>query len=145
MIRLYFLIMLLLVSSVVSAQQANPLPIVQQKMQALQWAVGKWQGPVYLTNESGKQEFKQTVFFAPKIKNTVLLLNEAAFLGQDTIFQNIGVLNYDALQSKYTLRAYTNGGPQVDADVEVKDKQMLWRIQIPGTMVRYTIRLNERG
>lgn len=144
--RLYFLLSFLFVGPVAFAQQNNLLPVVQQKMQALQWVAGKWQGPLYLTGGDGaKHEFKQSVAFTPKVKNSVLLLNEAGFLGQDTIFQNIGLLSYDALQAKYTLKAYTKEGTQVDAEVEVQDKMMIWRVKIPGSIIRYTIRLNEKG
>jgi len=35
------------------------------------------------------------------------------------------VLRYSALQSKYTILAYTNGGIQTEADVEVQGKKMI--------------------
>jgi hypothetical protein len=144
--RAYLLMIFLFVSPAVFAQQANQLPAVQQKMQALNWLAGKWQGPVFLNGGDGaKHEFIQTVKFSPKLKNSVLLLDEAAFLGQDTIFQNIGVLGYDVAQSKYTFMAYTKEGTQFDVDLEVLNKKMIWRIQIPGNIIRYTIQLNDKG
>jgi hypothetical protein len=144
--RAYLLIMFLFVCPAAFAQQENPLPAVQQKMQALQWLTGKWEGPVYINGGDGKKrEYKQTLQFSPKLKNSVLVLDEAAFLGQDTIFQNIGVLSYDVLQARYTLKAYTKEGAHVDPYVEVQDKKMVWRIHIPGNIVRYTIKLNEKG
>jgi hypothetical protein len=69
------------------------------------------------------------------------LLNESA----STIFQNIGVLGYDASQTKYTLQAYTKERTQIDADVEAQDKEMIWRVQTPSHSIRYTIKLNEKG
>lgn len=144
--RAYLLVLFLLVSPVVFAQQSNHLPVVQQKMQALQWMAGKWQGPLSLTGGDGqKYEFTQRVEFSPKLKNSVLLLNEAAFRGQDTVFQNVGVLSYDAAQSKYDIQAYTREGNQIEAQVEALDKKMIWRINMPGSVIRYTIRLNEKG
>ena len=144
--RAYLLVLFLLVSPAVFAQPTNYLPVVQQKMQVLQWMAGKWQGPVYLTGGDGqKHEFTQRVEFSPKLKNSVLVLNEAAFRGQDTVFQNIGVLSFNAAQSKYDIQAYTKEGTQIEAEVEALDKKMVWRILLPGTIIRYTINLNEKG
>lgn len=146
MIRLYFVITLILISTIAFSQTGNQLPTVQQKMQALKWIVGKWQGPVYIMGGDGtKQEFKQTVEFAPKLKNSVLVLSESAVRGQDTVFQNIGVFSFDFAQSKYNLKAYTLEGPQIEAEVEVQDKKMIWRVPISGTIIRYTIHLNQKG
>ncbi len=115
-------------------------------MQALKWIAGKWQGTVSIMGgEGSKQEYKQTVEFTPKLKNSVLLFTEAANRRQDTVFQNIGVLGYDALRSKYTIQAYTNGGMQIEADVEVQDKKMIWRLPLSSNLIRYTITLNEKG
>jgi hypothetical protein len=128
------------------AQQDYPLPTVQQKMQALKWITGKWQGTALINGEDGqKHEFKHTLEFAPKLKNSVLLLDETAIRGRDTIAQNVGLFSYNVLQSKYTLLANTKEGSQIDAYVEVLDKKMIWRIHIPGSIIRYTAQLNEKG
>ncbi|GEO04212.1 hypothetical protein AAE02nite_18760 [Adhaeribacter aerolatus] len=146
MIRLCALIIFLLVSPVVFAQQANPLPIVQQKMQALKWLTGKWQGTAYINGQDGqKQEVKHTLEFIDNLDNTVLLLNESAVRGQDKVAQNIGLLGYNVLQSKYNLQAYTNDGAYIDAYVEVLDKKIIWRIHFSGHIIRYTAKLNEKG
>ncbi|CAA9263867.1 MAG: hypothetical protein AVDCRST_MAG95-2420 [uncultured Adhaeribacter sp.] len=144
--RLYLLLICLLVNTAIYAQSASQLPVVQQKMQALKWITGKWQGTVSIMGGDGsKQEYKQTIEFTPKLKKSVFQFNEAASRGQDTIFQNIGMLSYDALKSKYTIQAYTNGGIQIEADVEVQDKKIIWRVPVAGNLIRYTITLNEKG
>ena len=144
--RLYFLVIILFVSTVIFAQPVNKLHVVQQKMQALKWITGKWQGTVsIMVGDGSKQEYKQTVEFTPKLKNSVFQFNEAASRGQDTVFQNIGMLSYDPLKSKYTILAYTDGGIQIEADVEVQDKKMIWRVPVAGNLLRYTITLNEKG
>jgi hypothetical protein len=61
------------------------------------------------------------------------------------VLQNIGVLGYNVLQPKYTLQAYTKDGSQLDADVEVLDKKLVWRIANPGYLMRYTAALNQKG
>ncbi len=144
--RAYLLMMFLLVCPVAIAQQGNSLPIVQQKMQALKWLTGKWQGTVSINGADGKrQEAKHTLEFANKLNNTVLLINESAIRGQDTVAQNIGLFGYNVLQSKYNLQAYTNDGAQMDAYVEVLDKKLIWRIHFSGHIIRYTAKLNEKG
>lgn len=103
--RLGLLLISLLVSTFTFAQPTNYLPAVQQKMQALKWVTGKWKGTVAIMGLDGsKQEYQQTVDFRPKLKNTILQFTEAANRGRDTVFQNVGVLGYDALKSKYTIQ-----------------------------------------
>jgi hypothetical protein len=34
---------------------------------------------------------------------------------------------------------------QIQADVEVQDKKMIWRLPVASTLIRYTITLNEKG
>jgi hypothetical protein len=100
----------------------------------------------YINGEDGKKnEFKHTLEFAPKLKSSILLIDETAIQGQDTVSQNIGVLGYNVLLSKYTLLAYTKEGSQVDAEVEVLDKKMIWRYHMPGYIIRYTANLNQKG
>ena len=51
------------------AQQGNPLPIVHQKMEALKWLSGKWEGTAYLFGQEGmKQEVTHHLVFAPRLK-----------------------------------------------------------------------------
>lgn len=144
--RVYLLIMFLFVCPLAIAQQANPLPIVQQKMQALQWLTGKWKGTVHINGGDGnKQEFNHALEFANKLNSTVLLINETMVQGQNTIAQNIGLLGYDVSQSKYNLQAYTKDGAFINADVEALDKKMIWHIHFSGRIVQYTATLNEKG
>ena len=144
--RAYLLILFLLVCSAAFAQQTDPLPVVQQKMQALKWITGKWQGTAKIVGQNGqKQEVKHSLEFANKLNSTVLLLNESATLGQDTVAQNMGLFGYNASQSKYNLQAYTKDGYYMEAYVEVLDKKLNWRIHLSGTIIRYTVRLNEKG
>lgn len=144
--RVYLIVLLAFVSQAGLAQQNNQLAVVQQKMQALKWVAGNWQGPSYLISGDGtKREFIQAEKNEVKLKNSILLLNEAGFIGQDTIFQNIVVLGYDAVKSEYTLQAYTKEGLQLGGNVEVQDKKMIWRIEFPGNLIRYSIQLNEKG
>jgi hypothetical protein len=144
--RGYLLIIALLICPIAFAQQGNSLPMVQRKMQNINWLTGKWQGTAVLTGEDGtRQEVKHNLAFAPKLNNTVLVINESAVRGSDTLAQNIGLLGYNTAQSKYNLQAYTNEGVYIDAFVEALDKKFIWRIHISGHIVRYTATLNEKG
>ncbi|CAN5499866.1 hypothetical protein BH23BAC1_BH23BAC1_24950 [soil metagenome] len=144
--RVYLLIMLLFICPMAFSQQANSLPVVQEKMQTLKWLNGKWLGTAFIKGQDGnKQEYKHTLEFKNKLNNTVLLIDETAIRGQDTIAHNIGLLGYNSLQSKYNLQAYTNEGVNFDAYVEALDKKIIWRIHFSGYIIRYTAILNEKG
>ncbi len=144
--RAYLLLVFVCMCPAVVAQPASVLPAVQQKMQALQWLTGKWQGTVRITGPDGsKQELRHNLAFVPTLKNSLLLIEETAIQEADTVLQNVGVLGYDVRQPKYTLQAYTKEGFQIDAPVEVLDKKLVWRIANPGYTLRYTADLNQKG
>lgn len=143
----YFLVMLFLVTgSMAFGQQGNPLPIVHQKMKALEWLSGKWEGTAYLIGQGGiKQEINHHLEFSEQLGGTMFLITENALVAQDTLFQNIGFLGYDFLQSKYNLHAFTNGGAQTDAYVEVLDDKMIWRFHAAGHIYRYSAFLDKQN
>ena len=146
MMRSYLLLVFLWICPAAFAQPPNSLPAVQQKMQALNWLTGKWQGTVYVTGQDGKKmELKHNLEFAPKLKNSILMIEETAIQGSDTVLQNVAVLGYDVLHPKYTLQAYTKEGSQIDANVEVLDKKLIWRIVNPTYILRYIANSNQKG
>ena len=145
-IRLALIFFPVLISQWAMAQQGNPLPVVQQKMKALEWVSGKWEGTAYLNGQgSSRQEVSHHLEFADQLNGTVLYLTEKAILHQDALFENIGLLGYDVIQSRYSLQAYTNGGAKMDAYVEVFDNKMVWRIHAAGNIYKYTAYLNDKG
>lgn len=143
----YFLVMLFIITgSMAFAQQGNPLPIVHQKMQALKWLSGKWEGTAHLIGQGGsKQEINHHLAFSPQLDGTMFLITEKALVARDTIFQNLGFLGYNFLQSKYNLLAFTNGGAQMEAYVEVLADKMIWRFHAAGHIYKYTANLNKQN
>jgi hypothetical protein len=144
--RKFLCLAFLSVTSLAHAQVSASLPVVQKKMQALLWMDGKWQGDIMITGDDGRKfDFRQNLYFTFRLKNSLLLLEETIVQGQDTVVQNIGMLTYDLERSQYTIQAHTKEGARLEADVEVFDKKIVWRVSIPGQIVRYTARLNEKG
>jgi len=144
--RLILSVLILMITSLSFAQQANPLPIVQQKMQELTWLSGKWEGTAYINGRSGnKQKVRHHLEFSHKLNNTVFFISESAVLVQDTLFQNMGFLSYNVLQSQYNLEAFTQHGAQMDAYVEVLENKMIWRFHAAGQIYKYTAKLNDKG
>ena len=72
------------------------------------------------------------------------LIDEHVMVARDTLFTNLGFFGYDFLQSKYNLHAFTNGGGQLDAYVEVWDNRIIWRFHAGGQIYRYTAYLNSQ-
>lgn len=144
--KFFLLAMFVMNTWMASAQQGNPLPIVHQKMKALKWLSGKWEGTAYLLGQDGmKQEVTHYLAFEPRLNGTMYLISEHVMVGQDTLFRNLAFFGYDFLQSKYNLRAFTNGGAQMDAYVEVLDNRMIWRFHAGGQIYRYTAYLNNQS
>ena len=144
--RLFFAIIIGMSSLVAVGQQGNPLPIVNQKMHALKWLSGKWQGTAYLLGRDGmRQEVTHHLAFEPQLEGTMYLINENVMVARDTLFRNLAFFGYDALHSQYNLHAFTNGGMQMSAYVEVLDNKMIWRFHSFGQIYRYTAQLNTQN
>jgi len=128
------------------AQQGNPLPIVHQKMEALKWLSGEWEGTAFLLGQDGRrQEVTHQLAFEPQLEGTMFLINENVRLAGDTLFQNLAFFGYDVLHSQYNLHAFTSGGVQMSAYVEVLEDKMIWRFHSSGHIYRYTAHLTTQG
>jgi hypothetical protein len=146
LIRCFLAILIGMSNLVAVAQQGNPLPIVHQKMQALKWLSGKWEGPAYLLGQDGRrQEVNHHLAFEPQLGGTMFLINENVMVAEDTLFRNLAFFGYDVLHSQYNLHAFTNGGVQMSAYVEVLDNKMIWRFHSSGHIYRYTAHLNTQS
>ena len=144
--RCFFAFFIGMSNLVAVAQQGNPLPVVHQKMQSLKWLSGKWEGTAYLLGQDGiRQEVTHHLAFEPQLEGTMFLINENVMVARDTLFRNLAFFGYDVLHSQYNLHAFTNGGAQMSAYVEVLEDKMIWRFHSSGHIYRYTAHLNTQS
>jgi len=131
----------------------GPVSPVVEKMQALSFLVGEWEGEGWM--QLGPQD-RKTV----KVRETVqsrlggraLLVegrgtpNESES-GDDHVGHDaLALITWDPRKGEYSMRAITARNGAVDPKVEVGDKSIVWSFDTPvGGSVRYTIKLNEKG
>lgn len=142
-------ILCLLLSQVALAQAPNsPKATVQEKMEALNWITGKWQGQGWMSfGPEQKHTFTQTEDIRYKLDNTVLQIEGLGKNNNRTIHDALALMTYDAARGQYTFHSYTaEGRHQTDAAVTVEDKKFTWQMNSgPNRKIRYTIWLDEQN
>ena len=129
-----------------SAQEAQ-LPLVQEKLQALQWLEGDWKGSGWMMNRQGERlPFEQREFIRYWLNNTILHIEGLGTHAEDTVHHALAIVSYEPQGQQYRFTSYTaTGGSQHDAQVEVKPNTLIWKMLTPRGSIRYTIVLNEKG
>ncbi|MEJ8803890.1 hypothetical protein [Pontibacter sp. H249] len=142
-------ILCLLLSQLASAQvPASPKPTVQEKMKALNWITGKWQGQGWMSyGPNQKHTFTQTEDIQYKLDNTVMQIEGLGKKDGKTIHDALALMTYDINKGAYTFHSYTSEGRyQTDADVTVEDKKFIWQMNNnPNRQIRYTIWLDDKN
>ncbi|MFD2512254.1 hypothetical protein ACFSRY_00125 [Pontibacter locisalis] len=145
--KLAFILCTFLLSSFANAQ-ASLKPTVQEKMEALEWVTGKWQGSGWISfGPNQKHTFTQTEDISYKLDNTVLQIEGLGRNGNDTIHNALALMTYDHGKNAYTFHSYTSEGRfQTNADVTVADRKFIWQMNNnPNRKIRYTIWLDDKN
>ncbi|WP_439882646.1 hypothetical protein ACSX1A_05635 [Pontibacter sp. MBLB2868] len=126
---------------------ASPKPTVQEKMQALNWLTGKWQGQGWMSyGPNQKQTFDQTENIQYKLDNTLLQIEGLGKNGNRTIHDALALVSYNINTGKYTFNSYTAEGRQTSADATVENKKLIWQMEAgPNRKIRYTIWLDDKN
>jgi hypothetical protein len=123
----------------------------REAMKRLDFIVGEWKGEGTFRSGPGPGEKAQVVEKAETRLDGLVLLFEGvgtakAADGTETIVHHaLGVLNYDAKQEMYLMRAIKSDGTSVDAQATFVGDVFVWGFEVPGGRVRYTIRLTPEG
>ncbi|AHM59657.1 hypothetical protein D770_06970 [Flammeovirgaceae bacterium 311] len=144
--KLFAFIIIAILALSVKAQNPH-LPLVQEKLQALKWLAGNWQGNGWMMNQQGvKMPFDQKEIISYRLNNTILHIEGIGTTGDDTVHHALAIVSFDPQAGKYNFTSYTHqGGSQHDALVEVKPTTLIWKMLTPRGSIRYTIVLNEKG
>jgi Protein of unknown function (DUF1579) len=143
-----------LLATVPAAAQPPDGKASREALKKLDFLAGKWKGDAtVMLGPKGKQEVKQTEAVEYRLGGTVLLI-EGRGTGkrpdqdkEDTLFNALAVVSYDAEAKRYSIKAYRAEGQSVDAILTLTDKGFVWGFQEPRrkTQVRYTMTLNDKG
>jgi hypothetical protein len=122
-----------------------------EKMKALEFLVGEWEGEGTYEFGDQKKPFKVRETVTPKVGGKAILVEGRGTMtvesGQDVaIHEALAVMTWDAVNDKYVWLPVTAREGYVQAHAEVGDKKIVWGFDDPrGPKIRFTITLNEKG
>ena len=139
-------------AAVLQAPDDSRIAVIE-KMKALSFLVGQWEG-------TGTMQLGPGPPLTAKVKESVQIrLAGMALLVEGfgtatveegkperVVHEAIGLITWDPKQNKYVMHAMTARAGPVEPVVEVGDKTLIWSFQTAtGGKVRYTIKLNDKG
>lgn len=144
--------LLFVLFSISFVQSQPPKNESHEKMKALNFLTGEWQGEGWISfGPNQTHQFNETEKIQYKLDGSILMIegrgidkNSSPEL-QKIIHNAFAIINYDSPNNKYLMRAYKANGQFVDADVEVGENSLVWGFEISQGKVRYTIKINEKG
>lgn len=133
------------------AQPIYTEKVVKEKMKALTWLIGEWEGEGKVVLPDGQTAPSRVREKAEWRLGGTLLVVEGIGVRPDnpadTVHHAFGVITYNPWMKQYNVRAYKSDGLYVDAPGEVlPDGALEWRIENPYVgIMKNTARLTETG
>ena len=109
----------------------------REAMTALAFLDGVWRGPVETSEAEG--EFLQTERVGTLLGGTVRLVEGRGYgTNGETMFNALGIISYDPVAKRYTMRSYAMGY-WGDYPIALRDDGFSWSHPAgPGATIRYT-------
>ncbi|MTI23219.1 hypothetical protein E1176_19475 [Fulvivirga sp. RKSG066] len=124
---------------IVNAQDSLSVDQISQKI------VGHWAGSGWSRTPDGNQvTFNQTEDIYTKLDGKILVING---LGRDQttnekVFEAFGIINYDAIQNKLVMNAYTLEGRHTLANFELTPEGFDWWFDAGNGTVKYKAKIS---
>ena len=147
----FLIVMMLLMTTGLSAQQANP-DLVNKKREAMlkmNRLEGRWHGKGWYRMGQGEQKWydqREEVVF--KLNGLVLLVEGTGTNpGTDqVVFNALAMMTYDPASEQYGFLSATMDGNSANATGHWDGENFIWGFDIPqGGSIRYTINLETPG
>lgn len=145
-----------LLGVMVALQTAAPVEkpnVVAEKMKALAFLVGEWEGTGTTQTGPGPKlssKIKESVQF--RLSGNALLveglgtakINEGG--PEKPVHESIGLITWETKQNRYVMKAMTVRAGLVEPTIEVGDKTLTWGFDTgTGGKVRFVIKINDKG
>lgn len=133
-------------------QPPAPSPEAAEKMKALSFLVGEWEGEGSMRMGPGEPE-KASVKESIKLKLSGLAIllegrgtRKDAAGKEDVVHESLGIISWDGQAKKYVMHAVTARAGSIMPDVQISDKKLVWSFKTPqGAHIRYTITIGPDG
>lgn len=137
----------LALSAAAVAQGPTPSPEPAEKMRALEFLAGEWEGEAWIQmGPDGRETVTQREHVGWGAGREVLLIQGQGLKGDQVVHDALAAIAWDPQAGEYVIWTYrAGGGPSQDPTIEVGDDRVVWGFEAPGRKVRFTIRLDEGG
>jgi hypothetical protein len=125
----------------VSAQENANIEVRRGEVKKLESMVGQWKGSGWIQQGGKRETFTGTETVQRKLDGLALLV-EGRFTNAEgkVIHETLAVLDFNAKDTKYRFRTYLGTGASGEHDFKLNADGYEWGFQIPGGMIRYTIK-----
>lgn len=138
-----------------SAEQRRPATSaaeVMEKMKALEFMVGEWEGDgTFEFGPDEKRSFKIKETVTPKLGGKAILIEGRGTATMEggrevVIHEALAIMTWDAIHDKYAWLPVTAREGYVEAHAEVSENKIVWGFDDPrGPKMRFTITVNDKG
>lgn len=125
---------------------------VREKMKALEFFIGEWEGDGWMQTEQGQRTTFQAHERAEWDIDEEVLVFHGRGVGVDPETGEehvghlaLGAIAWDAERQAYFMWSYARGRGTGYREVEVRDKGLIWHQTTPEGQVRFTMHLDEQG
>lgn len=128
--------------------QAQPAssPAALEKMKALEFMIGEWQGDAWMQMGPDRRETaQQHELIEWQAGGEVLLIQGRGESEGKPVHQALAAITWDARANRYDMWTYRAGSGSVRPSIEVGDRRVVWGFDVPNGKVRYTISLDGEG
>lgn len=144
--------MVLVLAALAAVPQASPaqapaaLPVAADKMQALAFLVGEWEGEAWMQMGPDRREtVRQHERVELAASGEVLSIQGQGRVGERLVHDAVASIAWDPAAQRYDMWTYRAGAGPADPWIEVGDHQVVWGFDSPRGKIRFTIRLDEQG
>lgn len=145
---LYALLLLVMLTCSISAQQTSPASLATRRdeMKKLDYMVGQWKGTGWMERQGGRETFAGTETVQSKLGGLGLLI-EGNFKNKEgaVIHETLAILSYDEKTKIYNFRTYLANGSVGDHVLTLTQGGWSWGIKYPQGEVRFTFKLTDKG
>ena len=144
--RLFIFIALLLIGSLTFAQQSFDSTTKKRAMSRLSMLAGTWEGSGWASAPDGsRQEFVQSEIIEEKLDGIALLVHGLGKSKEsgEIIHNALAIITYNETDSLYSFQSHLSTGQSTTAEGYFEDESFIWRFEVPGGQVKYTLRVTE--
>ena len=128
------------------AQPPAPDPQLAEKMRALDFLAGEWEGEAWIQMGPEREVVSQHETVEWAAGGEVLVVKGKGRQGDAVVHDALALFAWDPRAGRYVIWAYRGGaGPTPSPTVEVGERRVVWGFDTPAGSSRFTITLDDAG